>query len=100
MNSHDVNTCKYQSTSSAYHNGTLPWLKMDHFARLVLLSGLQSAPNMALAQSLMPDLEDSPAPGGGPMGRRKFHISKELMFFFDGLPACPFFVSGALDTYP
>ena len=73
---------------------------MDHFARLVLLSGLQSAPNMALAQSLMPDLEDSPAPGGGPMGRRKFHISKELMFFFDGLPACPFFVSGALDTYP
>ena len=44
---------------------------MDHFARLVLLSGLQSAPNMALAQSLMPDLEDSPAPGGGSDGPAK-----------------------------
>ena len=41
-----------------YHTGTLPRLKMDHFTRLVLLSGLQSAPNMALARSLMPDLED------------------------------------------
>ena len=30
------------------------------------------------------------------MGRRKFHISKELMFFFFfyGLPACPFLSQG------
>ena len=95
MNSLDVNTCKYQSTSSAYHNGTLPWLKMDHFARLVLLSGLQSAPNMALAQSLMPDLEDSPAPGGVRWAGENSTSRKNLcFFFFNGLPACPFLSQG------
>jgi hypothetical protein len=54
---------------------------MDHFARLVLLSGLQSAPNMALAQSLMPDLEDSPAPGGVRWAGENSTSRKNLCFF-------------------
>ena len=54
---------------------------MDHFARLVLLSGLQSAPHMALARSLMPGLEDSPAPGGVRWAGENSTSRKNLCFF-------------------
>ena len=77
-----------------YHTGTLPWLKMDHFTRLVLLSGLQSAPNMALARSLMPDLEDWASSSWGLGSRwpaRIPDLRRTYVFFF--------FLDGALDTY-
>ena len=96
MNSHDLNTCKYQSTSSAYH-GTLSMVKDGSLRQARAAKRPSKCPQHGLGAVSDAWLGGLPSSWGGSgigMGRRKFHISKELMFFFDGLPVWPFLALG------